>query len=53
MPNKVENVFVLFQQMGRYYPEEPHWYLPLIGVDPVHKGHGCGSALIKHALAAL
>ena len=36
--------------MGKYHPEEPHWYLPLIGVDPLHQGRGYGSALMKHAL---
>jgi ribosomal protein S18 acetylase RimI-like enzyme len=36
--------------MGSYHPEEPHWYLPLIGVDPLHQGRGCGSALMRHAL---
>ena len=26
---------------------EPHWYLPLLGVDPVLQGQGVGSALLK------
>src|SRR6266540_346463 len=33
-----------------YRRTEPHWYLPLIGVDPVHQGRGLGSALLRHAL---
>ena len=36
--------------MGRYHPSEPHWYLPLMGVDPFHQGRGLGSALMQHAL---
>ena len=24
----------IFEQMTKYHPTEPHWYLPLIGVDP-------------------
>ncbi len=44
-------VFALFEQMDAYHPAEPHWYLPMIGVDPAHQGNGCGSALLKHALA--
>jgi ribosomal protein S18 acetylase RimI-like enzyme len=36
--------------MGKYHPQEPHWYLPLIGVDPAHQGKGFGSALLGHAL---
>jgi ribosomal protein S18 acetylase RimI-like enzyme len=43
-------VFAVFEQMGRYHPHEPHWYLPLIGVDPAHQGKGHGSALLRHAL---
>ena len=43
-------VFAVLEQMGRYHPHEPHWYLPLIGVDPVHQGKGHGSALLRHAL---
>jgi ribosomal protein S18 acetylase RimI-like enzyme len=43
-------VFGVFEQMGRHHPREPHWYLPLIGVDPVHQRKGHGSALLQHAL---
>lgn len=45
-----EAVFGVFEQMARYHPREPHWYLPLIGVDPVHQRKGHGSALLQHAL---
>jgi ribosomal protein S18 acetylase RimI-like enzyme len=36
--------------MAGYHPAEPHWYLPLIGVDPTHQNRGYGSALLRHAL---
>jgi ribosomal protein S18 acetylase RimI-like enzyme len=36
--------------MGSYHPAEPHWYLPMIGVDPGRQGKGYGSALMQHAL---
>ena len=39
------------EQMGRYHPEEPHWYLPFIGVDPAHQGKGIGAALLRPMLA--
>jgi ribosomal protein S18 acetylase RimI-like enzyme len=40
----------VFEQMGRYHPQEPHWYLPFIGVDPFQQGKGHGSALMQHSL---
>jgi GNAT superfamily N-acetyltransferase len=43
-------VFAVFDQMGRYHPSEPHWYLPLVGVDPLHQRAGLGSALLRHTL---
>ena len=41
----------IFEQMATYHPNEPHWYLPLIGVDPAHQGKGHGDALMRYALA--
>ena len=40
----------VFEQMGRYHPQEPHWYLPFIGVDPSQQGKGYGGAMMKYAL---
>jgi ribosomal protein S18 acetylase RimI-like enzyme len=45
-----KDLFAVFEQMGRYHPSGPHWYLPLIGVDPSQQGKGYGSALMHHAL---
>jgi GNAT superfamily N-acetyltransferase len=36
--------------MDRYHPSEPHWYLPLMGVDPSQQGKGFSSALLQHTL---
>ena len=44
------DIYALIGKMGAYHPPEPHWYLPLIGVDPLHQGKGCGTALLKFAL---
>jgi GNAT superfamily N-acetyltransferase len=38
----------LMQQMANYHPREPHWYLPLLGVDPAHQNKGVGGALLRH-----
>jgi ribosomal protein S18 acetylase RimI-like enzyme len=44
------DLLAVFEQMGSYHPHEPHWYVPLIGVEPTHQNHGYGSALMQHAL---
>ena len=41
----------VMQQMASYHPKEPHWYLPLIGVDPAYQARGHGDALMAYALA--
>src|SRR5262245_21672393 len=43
-------MFSVFEQMGAFHPAEPHWYLPLIGVDPERQGKGLGSRLLARAL---
>jgi GNAT superfamily N-acetyltransferase len=40
----------MFEQMATSHPPEPHWYLPLIGVDPAQQGRGHGGALMQYAL---
>lgn len=45
------DVFALFEAMARFHPSQPHWYLPMIGVDPAQQGRGYGSALLSYALA--
>src|SRR5215207_974617 len=50
-PEQLEKAQALFRQMADYHPHEPHWYLPLIGVDPAQQGKGHGDALMAHALA--
>ena len=49
-PSRHEEVFGLLEQVGHAHPEEPHWFLPAIGVDPRHQGHGYGSALLERSL---
>lgn len=46
-----DDLFAVFEEMGKYHPAEPHWYLPMIGTDPTKQGKGYGSALLRHALA--
>ncbi len=35
----------------RAHPQEPHWYLAILGTDPVHQGKGHGSAVLAPVLA--
>jgi ribosomal protein S18 acetylase RimI-like enzyme len=49
-PARLAEVFELAEQMASYHPAEPHWFLPLIGIDPVCQGMGYGSALLTHTL---
>lgn len=48
-----EDMQSIFEQMEKFHPTEPHWYLPMIGVDPVHQGAGVGAALMTEALKAV
>ncbi|WP_316812549.1 N-acetyltransferase [Pedobacter heparinus] len=48
-----EDMQRIFEQMEKFHPTEPHWYLPMIGVDPVHQGAGAGAALMTEALKAV
>ena len=36
----------LLGRMEKVHPTEPHWYLAVIGTDPVRQGTGAGAALI-------
>jgi GNAT superfamily N-acetyltransferase len=44
-----DEAFAFMEQQGEFHPSEPHWYLPLIGVDGDKQGHGYGSVLLRHA----
>lgn len=40
----------LFATMKAQHPEEPHWYLAVIGSDPAVRGKGYGQALMQSRL---
>ena len=45
-----DEVFALMEQVGNGHPDEPHWFLPAVGVDPMRQGQGYGSALMARSL---
>lgn len=41
----------VFEKMSSFHPNEPHWYLPILGIDPLYHGKGLGSALMEYSTA--
>jgi len=46
----LDDLLATFEKMGESHPKEPHWYLPMIGVEPNAQGKGLGEKLMRHAL---
>jgi GNAT superfamily N-acetyltransferase len=47
---KQGDVGAALERTEHYRPTEPHWYLSLIGVEPLHRNKGYGAALLQHGL---
>ena len=45
-----ETAIAVSEAVRGYHPDEPHWYLPLLGTDPAFQGQGLGAALLTHTL---
>jgi ribosomal protein S18 acetylase RimI-like enzyme len=50
-PQRLADVLGTFEKMAQSHPEDPHWYLPMIGVEPTAQGRGLGAELMRHAVA--
>ncbi len=50
IPEQLPHVYAILEKLGQYHPSEPHWYLPMTGVDPASQRKGFGSELLRHAL---
>lgn len=49
-PERFEEMMIVLGQMEHFHPREEHWYLPIIGCDPLYLGQGLGGMLMKTAL---
>lgn len=49
---RMEGIGAMMEQMALGHPEEPHWYLFAIGVDPTKQRKGYGSTLLSYGLEA-
>ncbi len=45
-------LYEVYAAMKSHHPKEPHWFLPLIGIDPFLQGRGHGMALMTYGLRA-
>ncbi len=50
-PEHLDDLVATFDKMDEWHLEEPHWCLPMIGVEPNARGNGFGGALMRHAVA--
>jgi len=50
-PQHLDDLLATFDAMEQWHPEESHWYLPMIGVEPNAQGKGLGAELMRHAVA--
>ncbi len=48
-PDHLDDLLRTFEKMDEWHIDEPHWYLPLIGVEPIAQGRGVGGALLREA----
>lgn len=46
-----EELYELIEQMAVFHPKEPHWYLPMIGVDTSMQNRGLGESIMRYSLS--
>jgi GNAT superfamily N-acetyltransferase len=46
----LRRLIATFNAIEKQHPDEPHWYLELLGTDPPHQRKGIGAALMKPVL---
>jgi len=53
LPEEIDRMQTYLGMMADAHPEEPHWYLGILGVDLARQGQGIGSACMAPVLARL
>ncbi len=48
---KVPRALKVLDTIEKRHPKEPHWYLGVLGTDPVSQGKGIGAALLQPILS--
>jgi len=43
-------LFAVYAAFDRAHPRQPHWFLPLVAVDPFYRNKGLGAALMAFGL---
>ncbi|MGY3611259.1 MULTISPECIES: hypothetical protein [unclassified Bradyrhizobium] len=41
----------LFEEFGKYHPQQPYWYFTMLGIDPMHQRAKLGDRLFRYGLA--
>lgn len=47
---RFSDVWSVIPLINRHRPQDPHWYLDILGVDPSHGRAGMGTALLTYGL---
>jgi ribosomal protein S18 acetylase RimI-like enzyme len=50
-PERLPVLSKVGEAIRAFHPDGPHWYLSMLGVDPMRQGRGLGSALLEAGLA--
>jgi GNAT superfamily N-acetyltransferase len=49
-PQRARTLFAGFAGMARFHPQERHWHLAFVGVDPRFQGTGLGAEVLRPVL---
>lgn len=50
-PSRLPELARYFGEISKARPEQPHWYLAMLGTDPAARGRGIGSQLLRAGMS--